>query len=89
MDLSNPPHAGERDRRPVLVHVAQSSFEAYGLRARLEAEEIPVFLKGESEGPYRMAYTQVFLYVPEDVEVHARLIIGQALSGGLSLPATD
>ena len=73
----------------MLVHVADSSFQAYALRARLEAEEIPVFVKGESEGPYRMAYTLVRLYVPAGVEVQARLVLARALAGDLSLPAED
>jgi hypothetical protein len=70
----------------VLVHVAASGMEGYVLRGRLESEGIPVFLKGESEGPYRMAYGAVYLWVPEEVEVQARLILGEALSGDLLVP---
>ncbi len=68
------------------IHVASSSVEAYGLRARLEAEDIPVFVKGESEGPYRMAYTPIYLYVPRRLEVQARLVLAGVLAGELSLP---
>ena len=75
----------ERTSKLVLVHVAGSGVEGYVLRGRLEAEGIPVFLKGESEGPYRMAYGPVYLWVPEDVEVQARLVLGEALSGDLSV----
>lgn len=42
-------------------------------RARLEAEGIPVLVKGEGEGPYRMG--PVYLWVPAEVEVQARLIL--------------
>lgn len=86
-DRSHPPV--EPDKSLVLVHVANSSFEAYALRARLEAEDIPVFVKGESEGPYRMAYTLVRLYVPADLEIQARVILAGAVAGDLSLPAED
>lgn len=42
-------------------------------KARLEAEGIPVLLKGEAEGPYRMG--PIHLFVPADVEVQARLVL--------------
>jgi len=42
-------------------------------RARLEAEGIPVLLKGEGEGPYRMG--PVHLWVPAALEVQARMIL--------------
>jgi Putative prokaryotic signal transducing protein len=42
-------------------------------RARLESEGIPVLLKGEGEGPYRMG--PIHLLVPADVEVQARLVL--------------
>jgi len=42
-------------------------------RARLEAEGIPVLLKGESDGPYRIG--PVYLWVPASLEVQARLIL--------------
>ena len=50
-------------------------------RARLEDEGIPVLVKGEGDGPYRVG--PVMLYVPEGVEVQALLIlatIGDPLS---------
>lgn len=80
------PSADDQDVRLVLVHVANTSVEAYGLRARLEAEDIPVFVKGESEGPYRMAYTPIYLFVEGRFEVQARLVLADALGGELSLP---
>ncbi len=42
-------------------------------RARLEAEGIPVLLKGEGEGPYRMG--PVHLLVPAAFEVQAHMIL--------------
>jgi hypothetical protein len=81
-----PPEPGTRDDDPVLVHTASSSMEAYALRARLESEDISVFVKGESEGPYRMAYTPIYLYVPRRLEVQARLVLAGVLAGELSLP---
>jgi len=44
-------------------------------KARLEAEGIPVLLKGEGEGPYRMG--PVYLYVPSELEAEARLVLAQ------------
>ena len=82
----DPAVASDTGDRLVVVHVASTSMEAYGLRAVLEAEDIPVFVKGESEGPYRMAYTTIYLYAPEAFEVQARLILAEALDGALSLP---
>jgi hypothetical protein len=72
-----------------MVHVASSSMEAHALRGRLESEDIPVFVKGEHDGPYRMAYGPVLMYVPADLEVQARLVLAQALSGGLSVSEDD
>jgi hypothetical protein len=45
-------------------------------KARLEAEGIPVLLKGEGEGPYRMG--PVHVWVPTAFEVQARLILDAA-----------
>jgi hypothetical protein len=42
-------------------------------KARLEAEGIPVLLKGEAEGPYRMG--PIHLLVPAGLEVQARLVL--------------
>lgn len=50
--------------------------EAYLLKGRLEADGIPVLLKGEGEGPYRMAPAE--LWVPASLEVQARMILEAA-----------
>ena len=53
-----------------------------GLLARgmLEADGIPVVTKGEGEGPYRMG--PVHLWVPEEFEVQARLLLEGIRPGG-------
>jgi hypothetical protein len=47
--------------------------EALAARARLEADGIPVLMKGEGDGPYRMG--PVYLFVPEGLIVQARLVL--------------
>jgi hypothetical protein len=49
------------------------------VKARLEDEGIPVLVKGEGTGPYRMG--PVHLFVPADMEVQARLILAESLGG--------
>lgn len=44
-------------------------------KARLEDEGIPVLLKGEGGGPYRMGPVQLF--VPAAFEVQARLVLSE------------
>jgi Putative prokaryotic signal transducing protein len=58
-----------------LVLVFSSSRIPEGLLAKglLEANGITVFVKGESEGPYRMG--PVHLWVPEEFELQARLLL--------------
>jgi hypothetical protein len=46
------------------------------VKARLEDEGIPVLVKGEGGGPYRMG--PVHLFVPVAFEVQARLILSQS-----------
>jgi hypothetical protein len=52
------------------------------VKGLLEAEGIPVTVKGESEGPYRVG--PVYLWVPEDLGAQARHIIEEAQSADLS-----
>ncbi len=58
-----------------LVQVLTTPTVPEGLLARgiLQSEGIPVLTKGEGEGPYRMGPVQ--LWVPEEFEVQARLIL--------------
>ena len=57
----------------VRVFATPSIPEGEIARARLEDEGIPVLVKGEGDGPYRVG--PVMLFVPERVEVQARLIL--------------
>jgi hypothetical protein len=68
----------------ILVYSTPSITDGYLARGRLEAEGIPVFLKGEGEGPYRMG--PVHLYVPEELEVQAVMILDEMRSGRLEVP---
>jgi len=46
------------------------------VKARLEDEGIPVLVKGEGGGPYRMG--PVHLFVPAAFEVQAHLVLSQS-----------
>jgi hypothetical protein len=71
------PFSGELVR----VYSTQSITDGYLARGRLEADGIPVVLKGEGEGPYRMG--PVHLWVPLELEIQARLILEEIGSGTL------
>ena len=64
-----------------LVQVLATSSIPEGLLAKslLEAEGILVVTKGESEGPYRIG--PVYLWVPEQYEVQARVILAEVTAG--------
>ncbi|MBI4261699.1 MAG: DUF2007 domain-containing protein [Actinobacteria bacterium] len=68
--------------RLVRVYSTSSITDGYLARGRLEADGIPVIVKGEGEGPYRMG--PVHLYVPEEVEVQARMILAEVGAGSAS-----
>jgi hypothetical protein len=61
-----------------LVRVLSTSSVPEGeiARSRLEDEGIPVLVKGEGDGPYRMG--PVHLYVPAGLEIQARLVLTQS-----------
>ncbi|HZD78742.1 MAG TPA: hypothetical protein VE646_01715 [Actinomycetota bacterium] len=71
----------------VLIHTAPSTMAGLLVKGRLESEDIPVFAKGEIEGPYR--FGPIYLWVPRDVEVQARLIVAEMEAGGMALDAED
>jgi hypothetical protein len=58
---------------PVQVYATASVTDGYLVKGRLEAEGIPVLMKGEGEGPYRVG--PAYLWVPGSLEVQARLIL--------------
>jgi Putative prokaryotic signal transducing protein len=67
----------------VRLLTTHSVTEGYLARGRLEVEGIPVLLKGESEGPYRMG--PVHLWIPAELEVQARLILTEIREGSVAL----
>ena len=92
------PHAGgagDLSGRLVLVLTTVTVTEGLLARGILEAEGIPVLTKGEGEGPYRMGPVQ--LWVPEEFEVQARLVLesipmgdeSQSAGRGPDEPAAD
>ena len=73
--------------RLVLLLTATSIPEGLLARSLLESEGIPVFVKGESEGPYRLG--PVYLWVPEELEVQAGMILAEARSASADRPADE
>jgi Putative prokaryotic signal transducing protein len=59
--------------RFVLAYTAATIPEGLAARGLLESEGIPVEVKGEVEGPYR--FGPVYLFVPEELEPQARLLL--------------
>jgi hypothetical protein len=57
----------------VRVHAGFSIMEGEIVKARLEADGVPALLRGEGTGPYRMGPVEV--WVPADMELHARIIL--------------
>jgi hypothetical protein len=53
------------------------------MRGRLEAEDIPVLVKGEGEGPYRMG--PLYLWVSAQDATRARVIVEAVESGDFAL----
>jgi hypothetical protein len=63
----------------VMVFATQKIPEGMLVKGLLESEAITVFVKGESEGPYRIG--PVYLWVPEEQEAEARGILADAAAG--------
>ena len=57
----------------VRVLTTLSVAEGHLARGLLESDGIPAFLKGEGDGPYRLG--PVFVYVPTEFEVQARMAL--------------
>jgi hypothetical protein len=57
----------------VQVFATGSAIDGELIKGRLEVEGIPVLLKGEGEGPYRMGPAEIF--VPVAFEAQARLVL--------------
>ena len=73
--------------RMVLVFSSRSIPEGHLVKGLLQADGIPVEVRGESEGPYRMG--PIDLWVPKAFEVQARLLIEEAASAGIDEPEDD
>ena len=80
--MSDPHSETSRSYRLVEVFTTYAGTEGLVARGLLQSEGIPVVVKGESQGPYRMGGTS--LWVPDEFEVQARLILAEALEGGLA-----
>ena len=71
------------EERLVQVYASADTTDGLLMQGRLDTEGIPVMLKGESEGPYRMGPT--YLWVPAEHEAKAREIIEAVRSGAYAL----
>ncbi len=67
----------------VQVYASADTTDGLLMQGRLETEGIPVMLKGESEGPYRMGPT--YLWVPAEHEADARAIVEAVRAGAYAL----
>ena len=74
MPPDDPDQPSSTERLVFLLRTTAS--EGVMARGLLEADGIPVFTKGESEGPYR--FSVMDLWVPEAFEVQARTILAEA-----------
>ena len=67
----------------VSVLLTQSWVEAELTKGRLEAEGIPVHVKGDRDGPYPTGPSELF--VPTALEAQARRIIEEIASGAYEI----
>ena len=74
-------------RKLVLIRAVPNATEGHLLRGRLEAEGIPVLVKGEGDGPYR--FGPLYLWVHEENEIQARLILAEVDGGSLTIDEND
>ena len=71
----------------VRVYASADVVEGELRRGFLEAEGVPVILKGGTESPYRMG--PVYLFVPESYEMKARVLLDAVSSGELAASEDD
>ena len=71
----------------VRVYASGDAFAAQLMRGRLEAEDIPVLMKGESGGPYRMG--PCYLWVRSEDATHAIVIVEAVESGAFAVMDDD
>jgi hypothetical protein len=73
------PSDGSLSGRLVLVFSTLSEPEGTVVKGLLEAEGIPVVVKGDVGGPYRTG--SMDLWVPEELEPQTRMILEDAQAG--------
>jgi hypothetical protein len=71
----------------VRVYASGNPFDGELTKGRLEAEGIPVMMKGEAEGPYRAG--PVDLWVPADREADARAVLAAIERGDYAVDPED
>ena len=71
----------------VRVYASGNTFDGELTKGRLEAEGIPVMIKGEGEGPYRAG--PVDLWVPADRVEDARAILAAIERGEYAVDLED
>ena len=71
----------------VRVYASGDAFAAQLMRGRLEAEDIPVLMKGESGGPYRMG--PCYLWVRAEDATRAKVIVEAVESGQFAVTDDD
>jgi hypothetical protein len=71
----------------VRVYASGNPFDGELTKGRLEAEGIPVMMKGEGEGPYRAG--PVYLWVPAEREADARAVLAAIDRGDYAVDADD
>jgi hypothetical protein len=71
----------------VRVFATHSWLEGEIVKGRLEAEGIPVDLRGEHEGPYPVGPAELF--VPSSFDAQAREILAQIQSGTIEIQGEE
>jgi hypothetical protein len=71
----------------VRVYASGNPFDGELTKGRLEAEGIPVMMKGEGEGPYRAG--PVDLWVPAEREADARAVLAAIDRGDYAVDPDD
>jgi hypothetical protein len=71
----------------VRVYASGDAFAAQLMRGRLEAEDIPVLMKGESGGPYRMG--PCYLWVRAEDATRAKVLVEAVESGAFAVTEDD
>jgi len=71
----------------VRVYASGDAFAGHLMRGRLEAEDIPVLMKGESGGPYRMG--PCYLWVRAEDATRAKVIVEAVESGQFAVTDDD